>query len=127
LRRATYYVEGRSDLAGALLARLAARALDADSVGKTDALAWFDAGYFVASLKQAEHRPGSPKVAAGIDGYRWVRRAMQLRKQTDPAMEFAAALMNDELGRPGQHWANAVAGAKNDPLLEKNVALYTRR
>jgi hypothetical protein len=127
LRRAAYYVEGRSDLAGELLARLAARALDADSLGKSDALAWFDAGYFVASLKQAEHRPGSPRVAASINGYRWVRHAMQLRKQTDPAMEFAAALMNDELGRPGQHWSNAVAGAKNDPLLERNVALYTKR
>jgi hypothetical protein len=127
LRRATYYLEGRADVAGELLARLGARALDAESLGKSDALAWFDAGYLAASLEQAEQMKGWPRVAAGIDGYRWVRQAIRLRKQMDPAMEFAAALINNERpGRPGQHWTLAASGAKTDSLLGKNLALYQK-
>jgi hypothetical protein len=84
-------VEGREDLAAALLARLEARALDAEVQGKDAALAWFDAGYFAASLQQAAHRPAAPRVAATIDAARWVRRALQLRK--DASMELAASLM----------------------------------
>jgi hypothetical protein len=126
MRRATYYLDGHAELAGELLARLAGRALDAEAAGKPDAQAWFDAGYLAASLQQAQHRPASPKLAAGIDAYRWVRRAIELRKQ-DPAMEFAAALIKQE--RPGQpgHWQNAAAGAKTDVLLTRNLATFTNR
>ena len=53
LRRATIYGAKDQKIAYELLARLMARALNAESDGKTSAAAWFDAGYLVESLKQA--------------------------------------------------------------------------
>src|SRR5262245_29104280 len=49
MRRATLYAQlhaekGRPGLGAELLSRLEARALDAEASGKSDALAWFDAG-----------------------------------------------------------------------------------
>src|SRR5580692_8381865 len=49
LRRAGIYSAKDSKLAGELTSRLLARALDAEA----DPLAWFDAGYFVETIRQA--------------------------------------------------------------------------
>src|SRR5437879_11647402 len=52
LRRATLYARKDPVAAKELLARLHARATSAESAGKADALAWFDAGYLAETYKQ---------------------------------------------------------------------------
>jgi len=62
-------------------------------------------------------------VAMKIDGYEWVRKAIALRG-SDPQMEFAAALMTTDTARSehDRHLQNALAGAKADALLARNLA-----
>ena len=103
LRRAAIYAASEPIRAEELTARLLARTLDAEAAGKTDALAWFDAGYFVETLRQATfvYRQDmlSPKEraewklrgdGASLDGYAWVQKAIRLGGKD---MERAASLM----------------------------------
>jgi hypothetical protein len=52
-----------------------------------------------------------------------LRKAIALRG-SDPEMEFAAALMTTEGGRSDhdRHLQNAMAGAKADAMLARNLA-----
>jgi len=132
LRRATLYARKDPVAAKELLARLHARATSAESAGKADALAWFDAGYLAETYKQwiGQNLPHmtdrmriDPNPAAGVDGYALVKKAIALRGD-DPQMEFAAALITlsgpQEAHR--QHAQKAIAGAKTDALLAQNLA-----
>jgi len=132
LRRAAVYTsrgleglekdKGYSDedkaLAFALLSRLTARALNREAEGKTDALAWFDAGYFIESCEQAG-------LKTGMIGYDWVKKASKMR-DGDPEMEFAAALicMMKGRGSKDEHLKKATDGARPGTLLAKNVARH---
>jgi len=122
LRRATIYARQDPQAAKELITRLQARAANADAAGRPDALAWFDVGYLAEAYKQWMGK-GEPNPAAGLDGYSWVRKAISLRG-SDPEMEFAAALIT--LTNPGgahrDHVQKALAGAKQDPLLARNLA-----
>jgi hypothetical protein len=131
LRRATLYAQQRTAVAKELLLRLEARTRE----NPKDALAAFDFGYLVECYRQAswlhQHTDwlkaagdtASANLAMKIDGYDWVRKAIALRG-TDPQMEFAAALMTTEGARQehDRHVQNAMAGAKADPLLARNLA-----
>jgi hypothetical protein len=133
LRRATLYAQKRMAVATELLMRLEARARE----NPKDALAAFDFGYLAATYKQAnwlqQHtdwlkaagggETAPANVAMKIDGYEWVRKAIALRG-SDPQMEFAAALMTTEGARSehDRHLQNALAGAKADALLARNLA-----
>jgi hypothetical protein len=133
LRRATLYAQKRTAIATELLMRLEARTRE----NPKDALAAFDFGYLAECYKQAswltQHTDwlkaaggaGNPRanVAMKIDGYEWVRKAITLRG-SDPQMEFAAALMTTEGARSehDRHLQNAMAGAKADALLARNLA-----
>ncbi len=112
------YAMNNDQTAGELLERLLARVREAERKGQTDALALFDAGYFVESWKNsvsAENK-GAPK----IDGYTMVNKASSLRG-TDATMEFAAALMiRDKTGQRA-HLQKAVAGAPEGSLLARNI------
>lgn len=105
LRRAAIYAAGSVRAADELTARLAARALDAEATGKADALAWFDAGYFVETVRQATFvyrynmldgkdraswklRGDTPR----LDGYVWVQRAIRLGGKN---MDHALSLMKE--------------------------------
>jgi hypothetical protein len=134
LRRATLYARKDPVAAKELLARLHARATSAESAGKPDALAWFDAGYLVETYKQwlGQNLPHmtdgmrmDPNPAVGVDGYAWVKKAIALRGN-DAQMEFAAALITlsgpQEAHR--QHAQKAIAGAKADALLAQNLATH---
>ena len=89
----------------------------------------FDAGYLIESYKQAQQAfRGGPlrdvlPVANGDeapDGYRLIREALQL-VGSSPEMEFAASLMTkDPLS--AEHRRRAMAGAKPDSLLAKNLS-----
>jgi len=122
LRRATIYARQNPHVAKELITRLQARAAKADDAGRPDALAWFDVGYLAEAYKQWMGK-GEPNPAAGLDGYSLVRKAISLRG-SDPEMEFAAALITllkpDSVHRT--HVQKAMDGAKNDPLLARNLA-----
>src|SRR5215467_14392813 len=134
LRRATLYARQDPLAAKALLAKLHARATSAESAGRPDALAWFDAGYLVETYKQwlGQNLPHmtdgmrmDPNPAAGVDGYALVKKAIALRGE-DAQMEFGAALIT--LSGPqtehAQHSQRAIAGAKMDALLAQNLATH---
>jgi hypothetical protein len=91
LRRAALYAAKEPRLVNELTARLTARALDAEAAGKSDAMAWFDAGYFVETVRQAtfiyRHEMLSSQERAAwklrggthqLDGYAWVQKAIRL-------------------------------------------------
>ena len=131
LRRATLYAQKRSAAAEELLFRLEARSRE----NPKDALAAFDFGYLVECYRQAswlrQHTDSlkasgdavSANLAMKIDGYESVRKAIALRG-SDPQMEFAAALMTTDGARSehDRHLQNAMAGAKADALLARNLA-----
>ncbi|HXN22429.1 MAG TPA: hypothetical protein VOA41_06775 [Candidatus Dormibacteraeota bacterium] len=147
MRRATLYAQKNPAIAEQLLARLRTRALDAEHNGRPDALAWFDAGYLVETYKQANwlfkkvsdaSSTGTPKwtheekvnPATGLDGYAWIEKAIKLRGG-DAEMEFAAAVItadkaSDRASNRGhqEHLQKALAGAKTDPLLARNIATH---
>lgn len=105
MRRASVYAAKDMRLATEIAARLTARVLDAEASGKRDPLAWFDAGYWIESVRQASFiykydmlskndrqtwqiRSGLP----GMDGYPWVQRAIQLGGK---GMGHALSLMGE--------------------------------
>ena len=119
LRRATLYARKDPRAAKELLTRLHARATAVDT-GNENALALFDLG-FLAETYHQWLRDQNP--AAGLDGYGFVKKAITLRGN-DAEMEFAAALIT--LRGPQQdhleHSRRAIAGAKADSLLARNLA-----
>ena len=121
LRRATIYARQDPQAAKELITRLQARAANSDAAGRSGALAWFDVGYLAEAYKQWMGK-GEPNPAAGLDGYSWVRRAIRLRGP-DPEMEFAAAMitLSGPDGAHQDHVQKALAGAKQDPLLARNL------
>jgi len=134
LRRATLYARKDPVAAKELLARLHARATSADSAGKPDALAWFDAGYLVETYKQwiganLPHMTDGMRMdanpATGVDGYALVKKAIAVRGD-DAEMEFAAALitLSGPQSEHAQHAQKAIAGAKTDALLAQNLATH---
>src|SRR5580692_11572149 len=101
LRRAGIYSAKDARLAGELTSRLLARALDTEAAGKADPLAWFDAGYFVETIRQAAfmYRYLDPSDRASwqlrgdtprLDGYPWVQKANRLGGAD---MDYALSLM----------------------------------
>jgi hypothetical protein len=133
LRRATIYARRDPQVAKELLTRLYNRASAAESSGRPDSLAWFDAGYLVECYRQwigqnlphmTDGLPLNPNPAAGLDGYAWVEKAISL-KGTDPQMEFAAALITLQGAARDhqQHLQRAIAGAKSDSLLAQNLSI----
>ena len=131
LRRATLYAQQRTPIAKELLFRLEARTRE----DPKDALAAFDFGYLVECYKQAswlhQHTDWlkasadttTTNFAMKLEGYQSVQKAIALRG-TDPQMEFAAALMTIEGAREehDRHLQKAMAGAKADALLARNLA-----
>jgi len=131
LRRATLYAQKQTAVAKELLFRLEVRTRE----NPKDALAAFDFGYLVECYRQAswlrQHtdwlKASGDATGANLvmkmDGYELVRKAIALRG-SDPQMEFAAALMTTERASSehDRHLQNAMAGAKADALLARNLA-----
>jgi len=124
LRRATLYARKDPLAAKQLITRLIARAEASKSATPTappTALAVFDAGYLAEAYKQWLGSENNP--AQRFDGYALVQLALQ-RRGSDPQMEFAAALISvGNASINGQeHAEEAIAGAKNDSLLARNLS-----
>lgn len=100
----------------ALLEKLRERAKDAS--GADRALAMFDVGFFIETLRQTG-------VDRSLNGYDVLLKAIELRGP-DPDMEFALALASSWPKRPErtEHLARARAGAKPGSLLAANLATH---
>lgn len=122
LRRATLYARKDRVAAKELITRLIARAgaTKAATPSQPDTLAIFDAGYLAEAYKQWL---GQDNPAQKFDGYEMAQLALQ-RRGNDPQMEFAAALI--AVDKPAvnaqDHAQKAIAGAKDDPLLARNLS-----
>jgi hypothetical protein len=124
LRRATLYARKDPVAAKQLLLQLVARAKSSEASSTPDAFALFDAAYLTEAYKQWLGEKGK-NPANGLDGFSWIKHAMQLRP-TDPQMALAAALITLR-GSESEHreYAQmATAGAKNDELLKLNLATH---
>jgi hypothetical protein len=122
LRRATLYARKDPTVAKELLTKITMGTKSANS-DETRALTYFDSGYLAEVYKQWLG-DGSQNPATGLDGHALIREAIQLRG-SDPQMEFAAALIT-LIGPNAEHEAHtnrAIAGAKNDPLLARNLTI----
>ncbi len=104
-----------------LFEKLKARVDAAERVGKPDALAIFDLGYFIESWRNSVDYQG--KAVPDVNGYEWVKKASAMRN-TDATMEFAAALItsirSDKTAHQ-QHLQKAIAGAPEGSLLARNL------
>jgi hypothetical protein len=88
LRRAAIYSARETGLSDRLTVRLVARAMDATAAGTPDPSAWFDAGYFVETLRDAakiypklqgpERDAWMIRIAPQIDGLAWIRTAVRM-------------------------------------------------
>ncbi len=88
LRRAAIYSAREEGLSDRLAVRLVARAMDAQAAGTPDPSAWFDAGYFVETLRDAakiypklqgpERDAWMIRTDPQIDGLAWIRTAIRL-------------------------------------------------
>lgn len=126
LRRAALYARKDASAAKQLLLTLTARAEAAERSAQPDALAIFDAGYLTEAYKQWLGE-GAQNPANGLDGYVQVKKALRHRGG-DAQMEFAAALIT--LRGPDadrqEHAQKAIAGAKTDELLARNLNSHFR-
>ncbi|HSL24532.1 MAG TPA: hypothetical protein VK886_23550 [Vicinamibacterales bacterium] len=131
LRRAALYASADEAVAARLLATLTERAGEGGKLTKTNALARFDAAYFVETLRQIgtlgqDYRFGLRsdvvrRVIGDADGYAQMREILSVR--TDPALEYAAALMvaRRDPSAARVHTAKARAGSRHDALLARNL------
>jgi hypothetical protein len=119
LRRAALYGAKDPDAVDVLLRKLEARSA-ADDKGNRNALALFDYGYLIETVKQVSAIKHLNPPAA--DGYRLIRDALRMRGN-DPGMEFAAALVATWPKRPEreEHLRKATAGADGNRLLATNL------
>lgn len=134
LRRAALYASTDAKAGEALLTGLVERT----QRNPADALAWFDAGYFVEASRQARGRnePGfwsrfleatgiRSNAAAGLGtrtGYDAIAKAIEL-SGGDPAMEYAAALVSwyPRRAEHDGHLQRAATGAAEGSLLARNL------
>lgn len=92
IRRAAIYASRDVRVAADLLSAVSRRGLERNS-SKADPHAWFDFGYLVETMKQADFLFKKDNPAAGIDGYRHIKKAIALGSDADAEMKFAAALI----------------------------------
>ena len=124
LRRATLYARKDQRAAKELFVKLFMATKNTQPDRNLAALAYFDAGYLAETYKQwLGEREQNP--AQSVDGYALIKQALSL-KGSDPQMEFAGALVT--LGGPekdhSEHAQKALAGAKSDSLLARNLASH---
>lgn len=132
LRRAAIYASTDPVVANALLKRFVTRAEASETSGRPDALAYLDIAYLAGAFneftmmsrsKEWESRGTVARQAKGsLDSYALIQKSIALRP-TDPAVQFAAALIsNDEHhGEYAGHASKARAGADADLLLARNL------
>ena len=132
LRRAALYASTDPIVANALLKRAINRAEASEMAGQPDALAFLDAAYLAGAFneitmmgraKEWEQRSTNAREVKGtLDAYGMITKSVALRP-SDPAIQFAAALISSDGHRSEYpaHAAKARAGAEGDMLLARNL------
>ena len=118
MRRAAIYAAQDTRVADQLLTALLART----TTGSPSALALFDAGYFIETLRNGSWM--QMNAAPTTDGYALVVRAIKLAG-VNPEMEFAASLMAPAR-RADEHLRRAKAGAAANTLLAQSLHTFGR-
>ncbi len=118
MRRAAIYASQDQRVAGQLLDALVART----NTPSPDALAMFDAGYFIETLRNGSYM--RMNAAPAQDGYALVSRAIKA-VGTNAEMEFAASLMSSG-SRADEHRRRARAGAATNTLLAQSMDTFGR-
>lgn len=121
IRRAVLYTASDDTVGAQLFERMKSRAMDESS--RAHALALFDFGYMLETMKQAvRERTRTVAAASGSDGLAYVLQALKARGN-DPEMEFAAAKITvwPKQAQYEEHLRKAAAGADGDPLLAANL------
>jgi len=134
LRRAALYASADGEVAHRLYAKFGERLRASQKTGeRPDDLALFDFGYLTETYRQiaeldrgmSEFRGRGPalrKAIGSADGYALIKKTLG-KPTTDPAMEFAAALMTGRRddGAYRVHAERARAGVGRDALLARNI------
>lgn len=122
LRRAALYATKDDKVAHGLVDTLVVRAKKSANAAPAEAaLAEFDAGYLIETLKQTTYfAPSTASIVETKDGYAMVQHSLTLRNN-DPSIAFAAALMTWGKADHNAHVQRAKAGATADMLLAKNI------
>ena len=135
LRRAALYASADGEVAARLYGKLGDRLRASQKPGgRPDDLALFDLGYLTETYRQiaeldrgmSEFRGRAPalrQVIGSTDGYALIKKTLG-QPTTDPALEFAAALMTGRRddGAFRAHAERARAGAGRDALLARNIS-----
>jgi hypothetical protein len=126
LRRAALYGQKNPQALKQFLTKMIARTDASNSTARAASLAFFDLGYFTATLAQLHWiYKDFANPAQSLDAKILVDQAIHLRGK-DPQMEFAAALVTLD-GPADEHYAHtqkAVAGAGSDGLLARNLSAH---
>ena len=119
MRRAAIYAAKNHEAGRQLLDALRERTSTA-----TGALAYFDYGYFAATLKQMEWKY-KEDLSGGVDGYPFVKKALMLDSGS-AEMHFAAAMMASFPFRPAEREEHLQKAreAKSDALLAQNLSAH---
>ena len=133
LRRAALYASADAEIAAGLYTTFSQRLLASQRNGRASDLAKFDFAYLTETYRQIaeldngknEFRGRGPalrKLIGATDGYALIKKSLG-QPSTDPAMEFAAALMTGRRDESAfkAHAERARAGAGRDPLLARNL------
>lgn len=132
LRRAALYASTDATIASQLIKRFITRAEASEVAGRPDALAYLDAAYLAGAFNEItmmgrsreweERSANAGKVKGGLDAYGLITKSVALRP-SDPAIQFAAALISSDGHRSEYpaHAAKARAGMTSDALLAANI------
>ena len=139
MRRATIYADENPRMAAELLRAVVERTKTKPADARTEALAWFDAGYLVETYRQLgliyqhEMRPAHsrwtslvPEELAELDGYALVQKAVALAPTSQAELDFASALMSRE-PLTATHLRRAASSAADGSLLALNLEHYDVR
>jgi hypothetical protein len=123
LRRAALYGQKNPEALEELLIKMIARSNKPAKDTQAAVLAFFDLGYFAATLRQVHWIfQDFANPAQALDANALVDKALEIGGN-NPQMEFAAALIT--LDGPSMeqkaHAQKALAGAPSDPLLLRNL------
>jgi hypothetical protein len=116
MRRAAIYASQDQRVTAQLLAAIVART----NTPAPSALALFDAGYFIETLRNGSYM--RMNAAPKQDGYALVSRAITVAG-ANAEMEFAASLMAPA-GRADEHRRRARAGAATNTLLAQSMDTF---
>ncbi len=132
LRRAALYASTDARVASVLIKRLITRAEASEMAGRPDALAYLDAAYLAGAFNEItmmdratewqQRSANAREVKGTLDAYGLITKSVGLRP-SDPAIQFAAALISSDGHRSEYpaHAAKARAGVTSDALLAANI------